>query len=338
MKKIDLRSDTVTKPTRAMLEAMVNAELGDDVYEDDPTIKELESSAARLMGKEGALFVTSGTMGNLLGIWANTQRGDEIILGANSHIITHEVGGVAQICQVMTRTIYNEYDFIYPADIKNSIRVDDIHEPKTTLLAMENPLSNGKVLPLEIMQDNYKMAKRLGLRVHLDGARIFNAALALNVDVKEIASCTDTLMFCVSKGLCSPIGSVIVGDKAFIQKARKYRKMIGGGLRQVGVLGASAIISINEMPKRLIEDHKNAKYLAQQLSEIVGLEVAMERCEINMVFFKLKNKAVDFDEYLKRHNIIINGIANDEYRMVTHYGINRADIDAVIKVCKAYFD
>ncbi|MBR5207875.1 MAG: threonine aldolase family protein, partial [Erysipelotrichaceae bacterium] len=218
MKRIDLRSDTVTLPTDEMRKAMANAEVGDDVYMDDPTVNLLQKKAAELLGKEDALFVISGTMGNLLSIMTQTRHGDELITGRNNHIITHEVGGLAALCGVMTRLINNDDDMIYPEDIEAAMRPDDIHEPRSVLVCLENALSNGTVVPLEVMKKDYGTAKKLGLNVHLDGARLFNAALALNCDVKELAACADSVMFCLSKGLGAPMGSMICGTKEFVAK------------------------------------------------------------------------------------------------------------------------
>ncbi len=334
-KIIDLRSDTVTLPTAEMRQAMFEAEVGDDVYEDDPTINLLQKKAAEMLHKEDACFVTSGTMGNLLSILTHTHRADEIIIGRNYHPITHEVGGIAAIAQVIARTIDNPDERIYPDDIKNAMRPDDIHEPCTTLLCLENALSNGTVVPLDIMQKDYEMAKSLGLKVHLDGARLFNAATALKCDVSELAACADSVTFCLSKGLCAPVGSIVCGDKEFIRKLRRNRKRIGGGMRQAGILGAAGIIALDVMSKRLEEDHENAKFLAKKLNEFDCIEVDEDTVQINMVFFKV-NKP-DFDsirlqaQMLKR-GIKINAADHGVMRFVTHNDITKEDIEKVIAV------
>lgn len=342
MKMIDLRSDTVTMPTQAMREAMANAVVGDDIYEDDPTNNELQALAASMLNKEAALFVPSGTMGNLLCILTHTQRADEIITGHMNHIITHEVGGIAQIAQVMCKAIVHEDDRVYPEDIRKACAVDDIHVPKSTLVCLENALSNGTVVPLDIMREDYKVAKELKMKVHLDGARIFNAAVALGCDVKEIADCADSVMFCLSKGLCSPIGSMIVGSKEFIEAAKRNRKRLGGGMRQTGVLAACGLISLKEMRNRLVVDHDNAQYLARKLSEMEAIQIDLTKVQINIVFFRVKSEnfnATDFSQYLLTRGIKNNPAeGNNVIRFVTHNDIETCDLDYVIKCMHEYFD
>ena len=323
MKILDLRSDTVTQPTPQMREAIASALVGDDVYGDDPTVNELERQAAERLGKEAALFVSSGTMGNLLGVQSQTQRGDEVILGARSHL--------AQICQCMGRTIDNPDDRIYPEDIRQAIRPDDIHEPPTTLLCLENALSNGTVVPLELMRQDYAAAKEAGLNVHLDGARLFNAATALGVNAAELAACADSVTFCLSKGLCAPVGSMLCGTKEFIARARRNRKRIGGGLRQAGFLAAAGLIAMNQMSLRLGEDHANAKTLAAMLAELDGVAVAKDQLDINMIFLTLNGLAASerFVDALKEQGILINGADHGVYRLVTHWGIETADLPRI---------
>lgn len=331
MKILDLRSDTVTQPTLAMRQAMMDAEVGDDVYGDDPTVNRLEQEAAHRLGKEAALLVCSGTMGNLLGVQSQTERGDEVILGARAHILTHEVGHLAQICQCMARPIDRPDDQIHAQDIRDAMRPDDIHEPPTSLVCLENALSNGTVVPLAVMQDDYRMAKELGLNVHLDGARLFNAAAALNCDVRELAACADSVTFCLSKGLCAPIGSILAGSEAFISKARRNRKRIGGGLRQAGFLAAAGLIAMNEMSLRLGEDHAHARQLAAMLNELPDLEVRTGQLDINMVFFampKLKDEA-RLIQQLRDQGILINGSDHGLFRIVTHYGIEQSDLTRI---------
>lgn len=338
MKFMDFRSDTVTFPTQEMRNAMMNAKVGDDVYGDDPTVIELEALAAKMLGKEAGLFVSSGTMGNLLSIWSHTNRGEEIITGHNNHIITHEQAGIAQICQVMPRVICHENDFIYPEDIEKSIRADDIHEPKTTLVSMENALSNGLVIPLDIMKANYEMAKKYNLKLHLDGARVFNAATALKCDVKEIAKYTDSVTFCLSKGLSAPYGSMIVGSKEFIETARRHRKMIGGGTRQAGMMAACGLVALKKMTKRLKEDHDHAKYIATELAKLDGIEVNVENVQINMVFFKFDKKKFSekkFMDLCNKNKILINPSCDQQFRIVTHYWVEKKDCDNLIKTIKS---
>jgi len=338
MNYIDLRSDTVTKPTEAMRKAMAIAEVGDDVYGDDPTMNQLEALAAKTVGKEAAMFVPSGTMGNQLAIMTHTKRGDEVLTGEHNHIVVHEVGAFAILSQVSVRTVRHDNDFIYPEDILIYKRSVDIHEPPTTLLSLENALSNGTVVPLELMQETYSTAKQSGIKVHLDGARIFNAALALNCDVKDLSACADSVMFCLSKGLCAPIGSILAGDAAFINKARKNRKLLGGGMRQAGILAAAGILSIEEMTKRLHVDHDNAKYLGRKLLETGLVSLDEASIQINMVFFRFKQSDFPharFTGYLFDHGVKING-SDDVYRFVTHNDVTREDLDKVVQLIKDF--
>jgi len=338
MKTIDLRSDTVTQPTQAMRDAMAIALVGDDVYGDDPTMNELEAYAAALVNKEAALFVPSGTMGNQLALMTHTQRGDEIITGSHNHIVIHEVGAIPVLSGAGVRTIQHPDDFITPAQLIRAIRSNDIHEPKSTVLSMENALSNGKVMPLSLMKDNYELAKAHGLKVHLDGARLFNAAVALDVDATELTQYCDSVMFCLSKGLCAPIGSILAGPKDFIQKARKNRKLLGGGMRQAGFLAAAGLIALKEMRLRLKDDHDNAKYLAQKLLETGLVTLNLEDVQINMVFFEFIDPHFnhdDFPAYLLKNGVKINPDF-PMYRFVTHYWISKDDIDTVVDLIKHY--
>ena len=339
MRYIDLRSDTVTKPTKEMREAFYNAEVGDDVYGDDPTVRKLEELSAAITGKEAALFTSSGTMANQLAIMSHTNRGDEVILGKNCHIVTHEVGAAAILSNVGYRIVDNEDDNVYAADVLASFRQKDWHYPNTGLVCLENALTNGKVVSLQNMKDVQSAAKKYDLPVYLDGARIFNAALYLNTDVLEIAKIVDSLMFCLSKGLCAPIGSMLCGDKVFIARARKFRKLLGGGMRQVGVLAAAGIISLEKMTKRLHVDHDNAMYLAKKLSEISYISVDLSSVHINMVFFKITDEAVDtvkLDEYLLKNGIMSNSAENGVYRFVTHNDVSREDLDFTIDILKKF--
>ncbi|NLT16327.1 MAG: low-specificity L-threonine aldolase [Clostridiales bacterium] len=330
---IDLRSDTVTQPTIKMRQRMFEAEVGDDVYRDDPTVNELERLAADILGKEDALFVPSGTMGNQVALMTHTRRGDEVIAGEISHVIVHEVGAAAVLSGVTVRTVEFK-EGVYDARlIAAAIRSDDIHEPPTSLIVMENALANGRVVPEETMAQVCALARSGGIKVHLDGARLFNAALALGVSVKDLTKHCDSVMCCLSKGLCAPVGSVLAGSGEFISRARKNRKMLGGGMRQAGFLAAAGIVALREMPARLKEDHDNAKYLAERLAAIPGLAVDMDAVEINMVFFTLNRPAALLAELpglLREKGIKINGFEGTEGRFVTHYGLDRADIDFAV--------
>ncbi|NLY76707.1 MAG: low-specificity L-threonine aldolase [Tissierellia bacterium] len=337
MRYVDLRSDTVTLPTEEMRQAMYEAVVGDDVYEDDPTVIKLEKLAAEMMGKEAALFVASGTMGNQIAIMSHTKLGDEIIAGANCHIVQHEVGAAARLSGVSYALVDNPDNRIYREDVLKKIRVEDIHYPETGLLCLENALSDGTVVPLEDMKELYETAHEYKIPVHLDGARIFNAAIYLKVKAKEIAKYADSVMFCISKGLCSPVGSLLCGSEEFIRKARKMRKILGGGMRQAGFLAACGIISLEKMIDRLKEDHDNAKYLASKLNEIEGFSVDLDKVQINMVFCNVEKENFDFEDFARK--LFEKGIkTNPGYegviRFVTNKDVSREDIDYTIKCIK----
>lgn len=331
---IDFRSDTVTHPTAEMRQAMFEAVVGDDVYGDDPTTNELERLAAEVLGKEAALFVPSGTMGNQLGVLVHTQRGQEIILGSNAHIFVHEVGAAAVLSGVSMRTLEYSGDLPEPDKIEAAIRAEDIHEPETSLICLENALSNGRVVPLHLMKEVYELSRRRRLSVHLDGARLFNAATYLGVDVKEITQYADTVNVCLSKALCAPVGSIFAGPANLVKRARKWRKLLGGGMRQTGFLAAPALLALQEMPRRLKEDHLNADYLAEKLGEIDSVTVLTERRDINMVFFRIdraEEQLNQLPELLAKDDILINGQeTNGEWRWVTHKDITRSDIELAV--------
>ena len=334
---IDLRSDTVTQPTEAMRQAMAHAEVGDDVYGDDPTVNRLEKLASEILGKEAALFVPSGTFGNQLAIMTHTQRGDEILVGEGCHILMHEVGGAAVLSAVQTRSFPTIMGRVDVKNLEKMIRGTDIHYPNTGLICTENAHSSGAVVPLENMKAVYHLAKSKDIPVHVDGARIFNAAVALGVDVKELTACADSVNVCLSKGLCAPVGSILVGSNDFILKARKNRKLMGGGLRQAGILAAAGILALTDMAPRLGEDHKNARYLADRLEEIESCHVYRDRLDINMVFFALAESVISESALVAGMNsemIRINGQENGEYRFVTNYGVSIADIDKAVQTMK----
>ena len=335
---IDFRSDTVTKPTKEMRIAMMDVLVGDDVYEDDPTIKELGNLAASMTGFEAALFVPSGTFGNQLSIMTHTNRGDEIIVGMHSHIKNYEVGAAAVLSGVSYHIIEEELGMMPLTKIREGVRGDDVHYPDTSLICLENAHGSGKVLPLEYLSEVRNIANQNDLKVHIDGARLFNAATSLDVDVKEITKYADSVMFCLSKGLASPIGSMVVGNQKFIDKARRNRKLMGGGMRQVGILGACGLISLKEMTKRLKEDHKNAKYVAEQLSMIPEFDVDFEHLDINMVFVKSTIDFVDLKEYLIPKGIIIGGYKGENLRIALHNDIKKEDIELLIKYIKEYLE
>lgn len=337
MNFIDLRSDTVTKPTEEMRRAMYTAEVGDDVYEDDDTVKLLEDYAAKLVNKEAALFVPTGTFGNQLALFTHCIRGTEVILEENCHILQHEVGSPAIIAGVQIRPVKSNKGEMNPNDVEKTIRGEDIHFPETSLICVENAHSNGRVLSIQNMKEIYAVAQNHNLPVHLDGARLFNAATYLKVNAKEITKYCDSVMFCLSKGLCAPIGSILAGSKEFISKARKKRKIMGGGMRQTGILAAAGMIALKDMRQHLKRDYENAKFLGEELSKIPGINVNLDQIHINMVFFNIENPSIDstliVQEFHKK-GIKINPPENGEFRFVTNYWINKEHINMCVDILK----
>ncbi|MCL2320515.1 MAG: low-specificity L-threonine aldolase [Oscillospiraceae bacterium] len=336
---IDLRSDTVTMQTKEMIDAMIHAKVGDDVYGEDDSVNELEKYAANLVGKEAGLFVTSGTFGNQVSILTHTKRGNEVILDDSCHIIQHEASAGAVISGVQFRTVESENGILDPEKVLSKIRTEkDIHYPETALICLENAHSLGKVIPISIMEKIYQGAKKYNIKVHLDGARLFNAATSLNVDAKEITKYCDSVSFCLSKGLCAPIGSVVCSDADFIERARKNRKIMGGGMRQAGYMAAPGLYALKNMTKRLHEDHEMAKYLAKELLKIPGVLLNMDDVEINMVFLKIDTKKdiKKLREFMLKEGIKISGPDLNIFRFVTHYFIRKEHVDKTIKVLKDF--
>ena len=333
MKTIDLRSDTVTLPTPAMREAIYNAELGDDVFGEDPTTIRLEKMAAERMGKEAAMLVVSGTMGNLVCILTHCKRAEEVILGDRSHTFLYEAGGISALGGIHPHTITNQSDgTMRLEEIEAAIRDDNVHFPRTRLICLENTHNrcNGAALSLEYMKAVAELAKNRGLMVHLDGARIFNAAAALQVDVKELTCYADSVSFCLSKGLSAPVGSVICGSKEFVAEARRNRKVLGGGMRQCGIIAAAGITALDEMVDRIADDHANAQRLAQGIARIPGLFIEPERVQTNIVYFDIVSRQIKTEELLSQlgnKGIKILLLGPSRFRAVTHYGINAEDID-----------
>ena len=339
LKKIDLRSDTVTLPTDEMREAMNNAEVGDDVYQEDPTVNRLEELAAKKLGKEAALFVPSGTMGNLIAVLTHCQRGDEVVLEMDSHIYYYEVGGLSAVAGVIPRLIVGDKGILDPQDIRGALREENLHYPKTTLICLENThnRAGGTIIPPKVTEEICQLAHQRNIAVHLDGARIFNAAVALNIKPALLAKDVDSMMFCLSKGLSAPVGSILTGSKEFIQKARKNRKMLGGGMRQAGILAAAGIIALDNMIERLEEDHKNARILGEGLAGISGIKVDLATIQTNMVYFDIQESSMDTFQFLPKlveYNILGSPRPPTKVRLVTHYGINEDDIYATIKAIK----
>lgn len=334
---IDLRSDTVTKPTPEMWEAMSRAEVGDDVYGDDPTVNLLQEMAADMMGKEAGLFVPSGTMGNLAALLAHCQRGDEVIIGNKNHSFLYEAGGLSALGGIHSCQLQNQADgSLLPSDVEAAIRPDDPHDPITRLVCLENTHNRcgGTVQSVAYTRQIAELAHSRGLKVHLDGARLFNAAAALGVPARDLAEPVDSVTFCLSKGLCAPVGSVLCGDRAFIKKAHRVRKMLGGGMRQAGVIAAAGVVALQKMTARLGEDHERARDLAVGLRRISGIQLDPGTPATNMIFFDLapdlKVTAVAIQESLHERRILVNPVGPRRFRFVTHYWIDDAAVKATV--------
>ncbi len=339
MKTVDLRSDTVTRPTPSMREAMCEAEVGDDVYGEDPTVNRLEKMSAERLGKEAALFIASGTMGNLVALLTHCGRGDEVILGDQSHTFLFEQGGMAALGGITPHPIPNQHDgTLQLEDIAGAIRPDDPHFPVTRLVCLENThnMCNGTPLPTPYMRRAAQLAHSHGLKVHLDGARIFNAAVALDADVRELVQDADSVMFCLSKGLCAPIGSVICGDADFIARARRARKVVGGGMRQAGIVAAAGIVSLEEMTERLVEDHIRARRLAEGLAQIPSIDVAP--VTTNILYFQVTDDARKSPEEIEaetaKRGVLMNSRGGGRFRAVTHYWIDDPAVETAIEIMR----
>lgn len=337
MEYVDLRSDTVTRPTPEMREAMAEAEVGDDVYRDDPTVSRLEELAAHTMGMQAALFVPSGTMGNLIALLVHCQRGDEVIVGSRSHIYLNETGGMAALGGIQPCPVQNRPDGTLALDdILASIRTADVHHPITRLICLENTqnVCGGVPLTVEYTDQVGELAQRAGLALHIDGARIFNAATALNVSVRDLVAPADSVMFCLSKGLAAPLGSMLVGSNSFIERARHIRKMLGGGMRQVGVVAAAGIIALEKMTKRLGEDHLRARKLADELRGVQGLIVDADSHHTNMVYLNLSEDvalpAQQVAQRMKERGVLVDAEGARRFRLVTHYGIDDAGVEQTV--------
>ena len=336
MKTIDLRSDTVTLPTQAMREAIYHAELGDDVFGEDPTTNRLEKIAAERMGKEAALMVASGTMGNLVCVLTHCRRGEEVILGDQSHTFLYEAGGMSAVGGIHPHTIVNQPDgTIRLEDIEAAIRGNNVHFPRSRLICLENTHNRcyGSALTPQYMESVAKSAGERDLRVHLDGARIFNAAVALGVDVTELTCHVDSVSFCLSKGLSSPVGSLVCGSSQFIAEARRNRKVLGGGMRQSGIIAAAGIAALEQMVDRLAEDHENAKCLAEGIARIPGLSIELNRIQTNIVYFDMADDQFTAETLVKQlagRGVKVLQVGPGRLRAVTHYGISAEDIDLAL--------
>lgn len=335
MKVIDLRSDTVTHPTAEMRRAMFEAEVGDDVFGEDPTVNRLEALAAEKTGQEAGLFITSGTQGNLVAVLTHSRPGDEIILGEEAHILWYEVNGAAALGGVNMRTVPNYRDGrMEPGDIIGAIREQDIHCPETTLLCLENTQNRcgGTVLTVEYTNNLCDLVHGRGLKVHLDGARIFNAAVALGVPASALCRNVDSVSLCLSKGLGAPVGSLLCGSRDFIDRARKFRKMLGGGMRQAGVIAAAGIVALETMVDRLADDHANARRLARGLAGIEGIKLAGEDVPTNIVMFGLllELPAEGFVSHLEEAGVKVIALGDNLVRAVTHCMVSSSDIDEAL--------
>jgi threonine aldolase len=337
---IDLRSDTVTLPTEEMLEAMKHAKLGDDVFGEDPTVNQLQDMAAQRMGKEAALLVPSGTQANLVSVMSNTTRGELVFLESQSHIYWYEAGGISAVAGLLPWPIKSETGAIDPADLEAAIRPRNVHFPEPTLVCIENTHNRhgGTIMKPAQIKALSQIAKEHGLKMHMDGARIFNAAIGLGVDVKEFTRHVDSLMFCLSKGLSCPIGSLVVGSREFIEKARRARKVLGGGMRQAGVIAAPGIVALEKMVERLREDHENAKFLAEKMAKLNGIKLNMENVQTNMVSFELDpTKVTDevFLKGLKDNGVLALAQSKNKIRFVTHYGIRREHVEKAAAIIES---
>ncbi len=343
---VDLRSDTVTQPTEEMRRAMAAAEVGDDVYGEDPTVNRLQEMAAAMLGKEAALFVPSGTMGNLIAVLTHCQRGDEVLLGDQSHTFLFEAGGLSALGGVHSHQLPNRADGgLEPEDIRRAIRPDDVHQPRTRLICLENTHNRcgGTFQDVEYTRQIGRLAQEYGLKVHLDGARLFNAATAIvektggevRQVARELAQAVDSVTFCLSKGLCAPVGSILCGGEEFIRQARRVRKMLGGGMRQVGVLAAAGLVALEKMIDRLQEDHLRARRLAEGLRTIPGLVLEAETPATNMVFLNLGEEvpwnAQQIALRLREKGVLVGAIGERRFRLVTHYWIDDAAVDRAIQ-------
>ncbi len=335
MKWIDLRSDTVTQPTLEMKAAMMSAELGDDVYGEDPTVNELEKTAARITGKEAALFCPSGTQSNLLALMSHCNRGDEYIVGQTAHTYRYEAGGAAILGSIQPQPLDFENDGTLDlTKVERLIKPDDYHFAMTRLLCLENT-QGGKVLPMEYLKQVRAFVDRHGLGLHLDGARVFNASVCLGIDVKEITDYIDTVSCCLSKGLGAPVGSVLCGPASFIARARRWRKMVGGGMRQAGFLAAAGIYALTHHLQRLAEDHENASRLAEGLSAINGISIDTEWLHTNIFYADLETNMTAFVAHLKDNKILIG--KDNPLRLVTHLDIDASDVVRIVETVREYF-
>lgn len=332
MQVIDLRSDTVTLPSKEIKQAIFDAELGDDVFQEDKNVNLLEKQAANLSGKESALLVPSGTMGNLISFLVHCPRGTEAILGNKSHTFIYEAGGISAFGGIHSHQLQNSDEGLMDlAEIKQAIRLDNVHFPQTSLISLENThnMCFGSPISKDYIDEVSNIAKENKLKLHVDGARIFNATTALNISLKDMIDNVDSITFCLSKGLACPIGSIICGSKEFIHSARRMRKVLGGGMRQAGIIAAAGLIAINQLESQIQDDHLNAQLLSDGINNINGLNVDCDKVKTNIIYFELKSKTISSTELLtkmKNSGILFFEVSPNKYRLVTHYGITNSDI------------
>ncbi|MCW3095976.1 MAG: L-threonine aldolase [Chthonomonadaceae bacterium] len=331
---IDLRSDTVTRPTAAMRAAMAEAEVGDDVYEDDPTINSLQKRAALLMGKEAGLFVPSGTMGNALALMTHTRPGDEVLMDSDAHSMLYELGLPATLAHVLTRQFRSRAGVPDVDEIAGYIHPANLHAPGTSLIILENThnRAGGTVIPLEVHKAVQSLAKAHGLALHLDGARLFNAVIATGIPAAEFAACTDSVTFCLSKGLGCPVGSVLCGTHTFVDRARRFRKMLGGGMRQAGILAAAGVYALENHIERLAEDHHHARQLAAGIADAPGIMLETRDIPTNMVYFRTQFPAAQVADALAAHDVLCGVTGPNRIRLVTHLDIDSEDINRAITI------
>jgi threonine aldolase len=339
LREVDLRSDTVTLPTEEMLQAIQTAKLGDDVYGEDPTVNRLEELAAKKMGKEAALLTTSGTQANLVSVLSQTKRGDEVILETDAHMYYYEVGAFSALGGLIPRLAKGQFGVMSVENIEAVLRPPDIHFPPTSLICIENShnRAGGTVWSPSQTKAVFDFAKSRGLNVHMDGARVFNATVAQGIDIRELTRYVDTLMFCLSKGLSAPVGSMVVGDEEFIERARRYRKMLGGGMRQAGVIAAPGIIAIEKMVDRLKDDHTNAKMLAQGLAKIGGISIDLSHVQTNIVLYDVTGLGISSGDWIAKMEelgVRAGAMGSARVRMVTHRGIEKEDIEYTLSAAE----
>ena len=337
---IDLRSDTVTKPTPEMRRAMADAEVGDDVYGEDPTVNRLEQQAAEIFGREAAIFTPTGSMANQIAIKIHTQPGQEIICEERAHIYNWEMATLSSFSGCVVRPVRSDDGVLRWEQIKPYIAPKIYYRAPTGLIVLENThnMAGGTVTSAEVANQVCKEAKAAGLPVHLDGARVFNAAAALGTGVQELTRGFDSVMFCLSKGLCAPVGSLLVGNRTFIEKARIYRKALGGGMRQAGILAAAGLIALEEMPKRLAEDHANARLLAEGLSRLSQVKIDLHKVQSNIVIFDLLGpEAMELVKFLAEHNVLASAISPSQIRFVTHRDVSRTQCETALGVVESFY-